>query len=204
MTLRQFSHWFENKFWYHYKWHAIGVIGAVLMLALFVTSVINRETPDFIYLLAVEDFFGELQLDEWDDPAREHLSDLNGDGRVIIQSLFLAFDDSEMGMAARVKFTAEMLNDDLILMVVDKKTLSTLRDDTGFLLDLSELGLSPPEGSPWCKRVEPPSLLRQAGVKSDFYLCVKALSPQKRARPEVQASYEQAAAFARMIFEMSE
>jgi len=204
MTRKEFPHWFRNTFWYHYKWHTIAILSAALMVVSFIVSMLNRELPDFSYVLAYEGVVGEISTDVWDDLARTALSDINGDGKVVLFGQALCFDDaSELGYASRVKFMTQLADDSLLLFVLDEATLRDLDRQGEDFLPLSELGLPAESDRPWLLRVEPPALLRELGVDSDFYLCIKALPPKKRDRPETQALYEQAAVFANIILETS-
>ena len=199
-------YWFRNVFWYHYRWHTIGALCAVFFVVYFTVSMVTKETPDFCYMLVADELGMDLPVDEWDGPAAEILGDLNGDGKVVIYGLMLGFSNSEMGMASRVKFFAEMTNEELLLIVMDEKLIEEMGDmaATGDgLMPLADLGLPSEAGRPWLVRVEPPPLFRAIGVERDFYLFVKALTPEKRERPEVRARFEQAAKFAKMLLEMS-
>ncbi|MCL2747116.1 MAG: hypothetical protein FWE59_00480 [Oscillospiraceae bacterium] len=206
MKLRQFLHWFQNTFWYHYKWHTIGVLGGIALVAFSVASVLGREIPDFKYILVADGFAGDTYI-EWTDLATERLADLNGDGQVIVHGMALGFSNSEMGMASRIKFQAELTNDELLVLVLDEATLTDLGymvESGDFLMPLSDLGLPSLPDSPWLMRVDPPPSLESLGAVRDFYLCVRALTPEKRADPEIWVHYEQAIAFANMLWEMNQ
>ena len=202
--LKRAGHWFTNVFWYHYKWHAVIALFLTLVAGYSLVSIINQERPDFTYLFAVEGRLVEAEvLDEWNQSAGDRLADVNGDGKVVVFGSPLGFDGSEYGMANRMKFTAEISSDDLLLLVVDESTLAGFEDQSDFFLPLGELGLPSDPDRLWTLRVEPPAGIRMRGVEEAFYLCVKDLPPEKRARPEIRAQYEQAAVFAGMLIEFS-
>ena len=47
----RFAAWLDN-FWYHYKWHVIGIVAAVLVLAIGIGSVVAREEEDLTLVYA--------------------------------------------------------------------------------------------------------------------------------------------------------
>ena len=203
MSIKSFAHWFQNSFWYHYKWHAVAGLCVTLFAVSFIVSLIGRERPDFSYLFAIEDQPGPAPLEAWNEFAEQRLSDSNGDGKVIVRGVGLGFNDSPAGIANRITFTALMTDDETLLMVLDESALAGFEGQADVFLPLSELGLPSEPGRPWLLRVEPPVLYRRLGIERNFYLCVKALTPEKRARSGTQTLYEQAAEFGRMLLEMS-
>ena len=202
-----FSHWFQNVFWYHYKWYFLGSLFIAVLAVFFVVTIASSSAPDFSYILALEGVEGSLPLDDWDIPAAQRLADLDGDGKVTIGSRMLGLTDSQMGMASHVVFTAELMSGDCLLMVLDEATLSRLGDaheQSKALLALSELGLPSEADRPWLARVAPPPILRAVGYTEDCFLCIKGRSSGAASGKNAGQAYEQAALFAEMLLEMSQ
>lgn len=43
-----------ENYWYHYKWHTIGALFIVVVLAITIGQMVNRDDPDYTIMLVTE------------------------------------------------------------------------------------------------------------------------------------------------------
>lgn len=202
MKFKQFAHWFRNSFWYHYKWHTLGALFGVILITMMIVELANREHPDFTYVMALESVALSEQLNELDSLAEGVLKDTNGDGEVLVRGTMLGFDDrTQMGMAARIKFTAELSDSNMLLFILDEPTATQRQELIGAFLPLSELGLPSEPAYPHMLRVDDSPVFRRMGLQDNIrlYACIKALPTDERAKDDVRAAYEQAVEMVRLL-----
>lgn len=86
-----------DNFWYHYKWHTVGGILALLLIAFFAKDVIFRTDPDATIILATSRAM-PMEATEALQTALEAVAwDYNGDGKVSIavDAIYMPVDTGE-------------------------------------------------------------------------------------------------------------
>ncbi len=203
MKMKRFLHWFQNSFWFHYKWHTLGALFVGVLVILFVIDMVNKENPDFSYIVAFEGYALPDLLTGIDRSAEEVLSDINGDGKVIVSGEALGLDDSQMGVASRVKFTTMLVDANNLVFILDTPTMNMLAREENAFVPLDTLGLPVDDGNPSFLRVDQTPAFQALGLTGDFplYLCLKQLTQEQLLQPHTQAQMQQAVAFARFLLQ---
>lgn len=73
-----------DNFWYHYKWHTIGGVVALLLVVFFVRDVLFRTDPDATIILATSTPLPTETTDALQQALEAVAGDFNGDGKVSI------------------------------------------------------------------------------------------------------------------------
>ena len=132
-----FRRWCSEVLFYHYKWHIIGTIAAILVIVILLTM--NARIPDndaTVVLVVSENLTGPMMNDLKVEIGRI-TGDLNGDGQVVINLLqYLVnprdgiYDNTVTGNATTV--LTSFLNDDMVLYLFDPTNLKVYNADGRF------------------------------------------------------------------------
>ena len=74
-----------RNFWFYYRWHTIGIILSVLVLAIVCVQCAKREKTDFDVVYFAYEPCVDMQLDKVEEYLQGYASDINGDGEVKVQ-----------------------------------------------------------------------------------------------------------------------
>lgn len=171
---RKFSkEWFENIFWYHYKWHfLIGVF--VLAVTVFITaeSLATAEDDFTVIIGSTQYTVADKDVEQLLEVVGQSVGDLNGDGKVNIGCLAVnmsdSYDDPSGGFAGvqsqfagESSYTRMMLylsQEENSLFLLDKELADQFCAIEFFEDELSDYGITPDADNPY--RVD----LGQSGV----------------------------------------
>ena len=159
---------FENL-WYHYKTIILVSIGFLIILAVGITQMVKRESPD-VYVL----FAGSAAYDMAGTQAAEEAlsalitTDRNGDGKFVAQFTTICYVSDEKAAAAAEEakqkdewspleryaksqenrdaykaFSDDMLAGDSVIVLLDPYLFSTVRDAGGLMPVAEALGFTP-------------------------------------------------------------
>ncbi len=87
---------FEEKrknFWFHYKWHTIGIIFTVIVLTVLCVQCATREKSDFEVIYFSYEAATDSQLNKAEKYLESFAKDINGDGLVNINILNCSFSE---------------------------------------------------------------------------------------------------------------
>lgn len=132
-----------GNFWYQYKWHTIGIMAAVAVLAVLVVQCTTRTKYDleivyFTYSAVLDD-----QTEKIADYFEKRCSDLDGNGEVNVQvincSLSENSNDVQLKSTAYTKVQSLIVADEkAILFITDEESIKyfdKIASDSGGLFD---------------------------------------------------------------------
>lgn len=94
----------RENYWYHYKWHTIAGIVGIFLLVFFIKDMFFRTKPDATIVVVNSSYITAEALEGLSAALQEHTTDLNGDGKIIIATDYIALpkldDGSEQGADA--------------------------------------------------------------------------------------------------------
>lgn len=122
---KTFKTWCEN-FWYHYKFHTITVIVAVVALAVILAQCATRTKYDYTVMLATSSVeWSSLQIKALEKELAECAEDINGDGEVNVLLADCTFNEQESGyqiiMAKKQKLQSMVMNEPSALILISDK-----------------------------------------------------------------------------------
>ncbi len=125
---------FEEKlqnYWFHFKWHTIGVIFLVLTITILTVQCANKEKYDFQVIYFAYDACLDVQLDKVEEYIETYAGDINGDGNANVNILNCSFteganDKYKSDMFARVQ-TQIVGNREAIMYIVDEDAYEYLQ-----------------------------------------------------------------------------
>ena len=195
----RFRYWFDNVFWYHYKWAFLGGIAALVLIAFFVSDMLSQTKYDFQYVVASVSYVDGDSLHELNSAASEAFRDADS-GRPAASlghAIFLG-GDGEMNMAAFTKMAAFLVDDSIKFYIFDAELQEGyFGEDVGYA-DLEKLGYLTVEGTPWLADVSGSPLLERAGLGG--VTCYAAVRLTKNANEETPAPDPRHLGFLDMIF----
>ena len=137
-----------ENFWYHYKWHVIGITFAVLMIGIMVVQTITKEKND-LYVLAVSTQNSSgiyVKQTDIEKALEQYCPDFDGNGYVHVGINFVNLSTeggvTEYSDAEAYKFRAELFTGDAQLFLADDGILETINGiadgEIEFFIDFSE------------------------------------------------------------------
>lgn len=117
-----------KNFWFHYKWHTIGIIASVIVLTILVAQCVNKPKYDYEII-----YFSYTQvLDEQLDPMEEYFeslgSDIDGNGEVNVQIVNCSVSNS----AANHSYRNSMLTKLQAMIAADEKAMLFITDKDSY------------------------------------------------------------------------
>jgi len=73
-----------DNFFYHYKWHTILIITAVVVAAFFIRDLFFRSKPDLSLVVASSRFLLTSETDALQAELEKYATDFNGDGKIVV------------------------------------------------------------------------------------------------------------------------
>lgn len=194
MDVSKFRHWFQNVFWYHYKWHVL-IGGLALFLAIaFLHDVLTNVEPDFQLIIASENALADEQMSEINQTVQAAAGDLNGDGKTLSYAVVINLDESsQMGYASTMKLSTLLSDDSIVLYIMDQATADNYRPK-GLFEPLENLGLTGTDGDEYYIRVDALPVFSRAGfsavsdeMDTSYYACLRRVADISD--PKTQKSY---------------
>ncbi len=166
MDDKNFKHWFQNVFWYHYKWHVV-IGGIALFMAIaFIHDVATNTQPDFQVIIASTNPIADDQMSEINQTLQDAVGDVNGDGKSYSYVVPISLNESDqMGYASTMKLSTLLSDDSIVLYVMDKVTADDYRPK-GLFEPLENLGLTGTDGDEYYIRVDSLPVFERAGLKT--------------------------------------
>lgn len=132
-----------SNFWFQYKWHTIGIVAAVIMLAVLITQCATKTKYDleivyFTYTAALDDQTAKIA-----DYFEKRASDLDGNGEVNVQvincSIGASSTNTENRNAVYTKIQSLIVADEkAILYITDEESIKyfdNMSSDSGGLFE---------------------------------------------------------------------
>lgn len=137
-----------ENFFYHYKWHVIGITFAVVMIGIMVIQTITREKSD-LYVLAVSTQNASsiyVKQTDIENALEQYCPDFDGNGYVHVGINFINLSVeggvTEYSDAESYKFNAELFTGDSQLFLADNGILDTIYaiadGEIEFFIDFSD------------------------------------------------------------------
>ncbi len=85
---------FEEKrknFWFHYKWHTIGIAFLVIAITVMMVQCISREKSDLQVVYFTYDVCLETQVEKVEKYLEKYVTDIDGDGKVNVKIVNCSF-----------------------------------------------------------------------------------------------------------------
>ncbi len=144
MNSMSFKKKWEN-YWYHYKWHTIAGVFALILLVLFVKDFTTKEQYDGTVMVATSYFVDDDRNAVLKETLERYFSDIDGNGEVnlAIVPIFLEGGqqgeptDVQLASAMQMKMVAEISTNPSMIYIFDDG-FTNLFIEQGLLRDLSQ------------------------------------------------------------------
>lgn len=113
------------NFWFQYKWHTIGIIASIVVLAVLITQCVNRPVYDlevvyFTYTPILDD-----QVDKVSEYFEKIAKDVDGNGEVNVQTVNCSVSKSSSDLQYRNTMLTKLQS----LIAADEKALLFITDE---------------------------------------------------------------------------
>ncbi len=103
--------WWENYFWYHYKWHTIGALFVGALITIGIWQVVTAPKYDLQVDYISEYFLTDNETQMFSDLITSAIDDVTENGKTELCFLALPMDsgsDVQQTQAIQIKYTTEM------------------------------------------------------------------------------------------------
>lgn len=170
---KSFKYWFENIFWFHYRWVFLGVVFVIALIVFISIESSGGESYDMTLVFAQEGEIAESQARKVMDAVSESIGDLDGDGKVKLNYVSI-----DLGAVANTNGRTVSLGERLMLYMVDEDyPLYFINGDTsesycamGYFDDeLANYGIETGEDDPYRVYVSDSDVFVDAGLQEKGY-----------------------------------
>lgn len=133
----------RENWWFHYKWHTIGItLGAIFVFAV-AFSIISKVEPDYTIALLTSYTMPTAGLEEIERCITPYADDRNGDGKVkvtvtnytISTETATDYDAMQQQQAALTRFIADITVNESMIIIHDEAGFEAMQNEfTGFFL----------------------------------------------------------------------
>lgn len=113
-----------QNYWFHFKWHTIGVAFLVFVITFLTVQCANREKYDYQVIYFAYEACLDVQLDKLEEYLEKYSKDIDGDGNVNAMVINCSFTESENAQYKSSIFTKVQTqivgNNDAIMYIVDE------------------------------------------------------------------------------------
>jgi len=98
----------SENFWYHYKWHTIGITLAVVLAVFLLRDTVFRTRPDLTVVMITGAHFEQHDIERLTYAIEERTEDFNGDGKIVVSIDYMSLpaDDDPYGYASQMRMMA--------------------------------------------------------------------------------------------------
>ena len=138
-----------QNYWYHFKWHTIGSVALVIVLAIMIVQCASRESYDFMVVIYANTPMESGRIEKIEEYIEQFAEDIDGDGKVSVEVVDCTFsdltEDSQSKQTAVSKVQSMIAAEPkAILYIVNEKSANDLNglNTKGFFegepIDLSQ------------------------------------------------------------------
>ena len=112
-----------ENFWYHYKWHTLGIAAAVIVLTVLIVQLATRPKYDYQVMLVTQNslIYGEEKV--MAEELAKYGRDVNGDGKVTVSVEAVYLDGAgQIAMANQTKLITRIAAGDMMFFIMDPKS----------------------------------------------------------------------------------
>jgi len=196
----KFMYWFENYFWYHYKWHTI-IIGTLTAICLYlVISFVTAVGDDISVVICAECGMDSSNATEINSLIEENGIDVNGDGRVLGHAVLLPMMNPEQIQTHSAKIVAMSMQDEIVLYIYDLATIKEYGYDS-FFEPLSTFGLEEYSNDGYKINITDCPIIKRSGLNAELYATIKVVPESYESDEHIRRAYECAVKVLKAILE---
>lgn len=134
-----------ENYWYHYKWHTIAGIFALVLLFIFVKDFVTKERFDGTVMVATSHFVDDVRYEKLEETLEQYFTDIDGNGEVNLSIVPIFLEGGQQGeptdpqhaYAMQMKMVAEISTNPSMIFIFDDG-FTNLFIEQGLLRDLSK------------------------------------------------------------------
>lgn len=144
----------RENFWYHYKWHTIAIVAAVIFVGSFVYSIISKVEPDYTVALLTSYMMPANGIEELERCITPYADDRNGDGKVTVNVVNYSlttdsasdYEAMQAQQAAITRLVADITVNESMIFLHDESSFEYMQNDFDAFFLYND-GTSMPEGA---------------------------------------------------------
>ena len=191
----KFKYWFKAVFWCHFRYHALFILIASIMLICLVCDLVTPDSRDLDYVVAGEQLILTEQLEVFNEQIRGILDDVDGDGKLTVGQQMLCTMEDEYTDNAYMngqKLGVTFADDQIVLYIMDLELMEIYAAD-GALAPLADFGIE--SENRFFVRVDQNRVFRESGIPAGngWYMALKMVNGVRAENETVQKKYREAA-----------
>lgn len=123
------------NYWYHFKWHTIGGLALIIVLAVMIVQCASRESVDFMVVLYADYPVDSGRIEKIEEYIEQFAEDIDGNGKITVEVVNCSFSDEQSKQTAVSKLQSMIAAEPkAILYIANKKTINDLNalNEKGF------------------------------------------------------------------------
>ena len=171
---KSFKNWFENVFWYHYKWWFLAAVFVIALVVFIAVEAAGNEKYDMTVIFAQNGGITEEQANIVLDAISDSVGDLNGDGEIKLNyaSVDLTAEDGSMNgqnVTMQDRLLLYMTDEECALFFLEQD-ISSVYISMGYFEDkLTDHGIEAPGDDPCRVYVSGTKAFSDAGLSGTEY-----------------------------------
>lgn len=168
---KDFKNWFDNVFWYHYKWWFLGAVFLIALIVFIAVESAGNEDYDMTVIFAQDGDVSEQQAQIVLDAISDSVGDLNGDGKTLLNYQSVNFSgEVSQGFTMQDRLILYMTDEECALFIIENEASANYCAMGYFEDRLSDYGISTPEDDPYRISLADSSAISDAGLADyDYY-----------------------------------
>ncbi|MBQ3055020.1 MAG: hypothetical protein IJC88_02840 [Oscillospiraceae bacterium] len=190
----KFKYWFKAVFWCHFRYHALFVLVATIMLVWLVCDLIAPNCRDLDYVVAGEQLVLTEQLEVLNEQIKAQMDDVDGDGTLTVgQQMLCTLEDeySDNAYMNGQKLGVTFADDNIVLYIMDLELMEIYASDGAFA-PLADFGIE--SENRFFVRVDQNRVFRECGIPAGdgWYMALKIVNDVRANDEEIQKKYMEA------------
>ena len=172
---RSFRNWFENVFWYHYKWYFLAAVFVLAVVIFICIDSPGTENYDMTVVFAQDGDVAESQAAVILNGIADAVGDVNGDGEIKLNYAYInlgesSADDGASGYSSTDQLLIYLTGEEYTLFIMDDKVSNECCAAEYFEDALANYGIETPEDDPYRVSISDTGLMKEAGLDTrDYY-----------------------------------
>ena len=172
---RSFRDWFDNVFWYHYKWYFLAAVFVLAVVIFIITDSPGKENYDMTVVFVQSGDVAESQAAAVLDGIADAVGDVNGDGEVKLNYAYVNMGESSAdkgasGYSPTDQLLVYLTGDEYALFIMDAEISNECCQANYFEDVLADYGIDTPEDDPYRVYLSDTGLMKKAGLDNrDYY-----------------------------------
>lgn len=180
---RSFKVWFDEVFWYHYKWPFLLAVFFIAVVIFIAVESAGEPEYDMTVVFIQEGYIAASTLDEFAESFAGIVGDINGDGKANVLVLSIDMSDEEGAEYNQQRALLYFMEEEYVLYILDEY-YSALYSSLGYFDTMDAYGIEADETFNTRVLVSEADLFEKRFGSTPFYACINDWTTWNKGKPE--------------------